>query len=275
MRTIPLSLLGIALLFTACSKDKNENVNPGTNINTPAGDIAYVSTVASTSDSVVFKYNSDMTLQHVLSLQLSANDNTILNGMSWFPHYESGLPAAFYVTTNWQSGNTGTPGNTFIYNSAKQLVKVVYSPDNLDSLVYNSKGQLTTIHYLSSSEENYRTTITYENNNPVKRKDTNIDAGRETSDSLVITYKYDNKKSAYQGVHLVPVLQEDLYFYLAENNPVERKIVAYNNGAVQSTKQYTFDYVYNAQNYPVSYTRTQSGDVVPGTEQFRITYLQQ
>jgi len=283
MRVQILPLLTLIILFASCSKDKS--AEPGTdpdNGNPPpaADNMAYISSVASVNDSMAFKYNSDKTLQRYLHLQLKASNNTIYGGDALFPRYENGRVSTFYSTDEWETNNTGELYASLVYNSAQQLARVNYTSEvgnpDYDSLVYNSKGQVTEIYNRSASSayDDIKTTIAYDNNNPVTLTDIYLSGAGQETGRVVTTYKYDDKKNAYEGVRILSGIYEDTYFYQADNNPVEITITAYTGNTVNYTNHYAFTYMYNDKGYPVSYTRVQTGDVGSGTEQFRINYLQ-
>ena len=293
MRTRLLSMLGLTLLFAACSKD--DNTSPDNGNEPTVQDTLYVSSVTSSTndkggfsrDSTVFGYNSDKMLKRYvyISFYEYGGDWT---GYAYFFHYENKRLKDTYVNSGgmsdlntWVADTVGRPKYIITnVNSRGQVTRMIPATGeaDFDTLIYNGQGQLIEKYHIaptiSTTLPTTRVTLTYENNNVTKVIEVNNYPGIPTRTDTT-TYKYDNKPNAYWAAAPLVLEQYDSFNYLSANNPVEEVNVY--DGYITTT---TYQYQYNDKGYPVSYTTLRKeidrgSPIATVNTEYHITYLPQ
>lgn len=123
----------------------------------------------------------------------------------------------------------------------------------------NSNGDIEKASYFEKLNNNFAKTsyddYTWENGNVTKAEDFVLSGGNFEK-RYTTTYQYDNKANALQNLSIKSVDVITAYYWYTKNNPV--KMVTVDNKAGTQIYSATFEYQYNSDNLPISYTRTDS-----------------
>ncbi|MFB6455660.1 hypothetical protein ACE38W_10350 [Chitinophaga sp. Hz27] len=186
-------------------------------------------------------FNSDSTL-----------NNLQLNGAGPIP-YVYGLYFKYNPVNqlNYSLEYNTSPVDTtrnldFSYDNKGLLTKVVFGNGKSGFLYeYNSKGQVTKVHYLLQDVETGVATLQYDNGGNLVKKE-QIDAG---GGKLKITYRYDDKFNAWASLGTGYLLANQLFYNLGPNNLIE-VLVTDDLGILISKDVHS--YTYSSNNYPLA-----------------------
>lgn len=120
----------------------------------------------------------------------------------------------------------------------------------------NNDGDIIKAEYMEKLNSDWQVTsytdYTITNGNTVKAETYVINNGTFEK-QYTTTYEYDNKANALSDISLQSVSEITQYLWFGKNNPVKIETVDNQSGSMIYSA--TFEYQYNSDDLPVSYTR--------------------
>lgn len=254
MKKLLFSAAALVMLFAACSKDDDKNVDP-----TPSEKKYFVNRVSDGGDSLAVSYDS--------TFRVTGTVSTYPTG--------DGQVSAYYSKPVYENGKIvevkfGSKPDALIYsqryeyNAAGKLVKSNYMSSSnteissYDSLVYDANGRVAGYfsgEFVEGVRRYYsKTNIIWDSKgNVVSELEIDIEDGVATKDTTVTTYTYDDKVNYIAKQPEFFFLEpEDIAFALSANNILT-------SVRIRETYKdaYTNEYTYDADGYPVTQKETE------------------
>lgn len=223
----------VALLFTSCASDKDEN---GKN---------FIKMIETTENGVsknsVFTYNEN---------KIISTDNSAQNVVYT---YTDGLITKV-VNYNKQSKLSVTLNYEYL---KEKLVKVTSSEDYLINYTYNSDGTVSyeknTVDSKNKENKEYHGTLSFKNENLVKDERVFDAVSSNTVSSSKTTFEYDAYNNPYSAILGYDKLL-DQGVAISKNNVVRtvaETAVVENGQTISSANLYSTTFKYDSDNYPI------------------------
>jgi hypothetical protein len=272
MKKLLFSAAALAVLFVAC---KDDDTNP-----TPQTTKLFLNLVRGT-DSISVTYNANNKIA-----RLDLADNRV-GGHPYFNEavYENNR----LVKLNYsdESPTALHLAQSYDYNAAGHVERIKFyeedgTPGGYDSLAYDNAGHLVAIYTGNgpvggATDLNFNEKFAFvwdSKGNITKEYVIPITDGVETKDSVTTTYTYDDKVNYVAKQPEIFLMEPGgAAFALSANNIVTEKTV-WNE---TTTQEYTNDYTYDEDNYPVTKKSTgkytYNGGVSTKEEYTKIRYI--
>jgi hypothetical protein len=250
MKKLLLSVAALAVLFTAC---KDDDANPA-----PQPTKLFLDLVRG-NDTITVTYNASKKIALYSYLDARGAGRSYYNE----PVYENNRIVK--INSADESPTALLLAQSFDYNAAGNIERTKFYDDDgtiyrYDSVAYDNAGRLSALY---ASEEgkggiatlafNEKYAFVWDNKgNITKQYVMEIVDGVETKDTVTTTYTYDDKVNYGAKQNEFYLMEfEGPAFGLSVNNILTEKTV-YDDG----TEEYTYEYTYDEDNYPVTIKTT-------------------
>jgi len=269
MRKLLFSAAALAVLFTACKSDDDNNP-------TPQVTNKFFLNAVSEEDSVSATYNASNKVDRFDQFYKDGGDAF---EFFWYSQavYENGKMTK--VMASEENAASLQQAQTIVYDASGRVQKLNFYAfetgkiDSYDSLGYDNNGRLSSVWFADAAGDNAplvifkKTALIWDaNGNIAKTHDVHIVDGVETTDTVTYKYTYDNKVNfkAQQPEFLLMDTENAEQSLSAHNVLTSERVEANYSIKVENT------YTYDEDNYPVT-IKQHEVQVSNGTEVNHIT----
>jgi hypothetical protein len=217
--------------------------------------------IATPTDKTVITYNADKSIAKLVSTHKSGEESYVV---ARIPVYENGKLVKTMFTDS-----DDAPGvfSSFTYSAKGQVEKISYFQGDVinayDSLVYSVAGKITARYFFNKEEgqtafESHNCQLyTWDAKGNIINMENmgRLNAAAEFVLSSSTSYTYDNKQNAQQSIPSLSYIIDVAPVNLSANNILSETITPATGSAIVNS----YEYAYNAAQYPVRVTAKYAG----------------
>ncbi len=269
MKKLFSSLFLIAILvFSGCDKlnDLFENIDNNDDTTT----MCRISKTVSSDGETTFDYSNDglltrMNNTNTWDIGIFYNGNAQVSKVEYYNKDTDSLD--FYLEYTWIN-NSKVEQRFFEKDGNGQWIE--FSRTGYD---LNGDGDVTKVSHYEQFNNEYVVTgyeqYTIENGNVTKEETFVINSGTFEKHKTT-TFQYDDKNNPYRNLSIKSISDINQYYWFTKNNPV--KIVTTDDIVHNVVYSADYQYQYNDDDFPVSYTRIDS--ITGSTQTYTVSSME-
>lgn len=252
MKKIKKSILviGTIFLFTSCNNDDNKSDDQDpktTELIIPASMSILYPNTGDEANQYTFEYeNETSTVLSKINVTYSDQKTELITHI-----YEGGKLVKFQNLYEGKYSSTNIK-----YDNDNRITSIKGNSSYF--LKYNKDGLITSVIPYQEDNTDYYS-FTYNNSKSINKSEI-FSNGRSTE--IFTTFEYDDKNTPFKNSNIKMDLmnQYDILFVTMFNQNNNHNIINITHSKQGKTiGQYTYDYTYNTQNYPIKIVKTEVG----------------